>query len=96
MKDRRSRRSAIPKQRHIVSPTNRQNVGWIVQPKMPIYIFKIERHGGVPLKVLYNQSVAHKHNDFDLMCVVFFVCEFQNKNCSFLYFVFKFLLHCII
>ena len=34
----------------ILSPINRQNVGQIVQPKMPIYIFKIERHGGVPLR----------------------------------------------
>ena len=61
---------------------------------MPIYIFKIERHGGVPLKFIYNKAVAHKHNDFDLMCVVFLCVSFK-VNIAPSFIPLKFRLHCI-
>ena len=79
----RCRRSGFPKQRYIVSPINRPYcVGWGVQPKMPIYIFKIEHHGGVPLRFHLQSSGGTQHM-IGFQCVQFsFLCDFQRYKYS--------------
>ena len=81
-----------------LSPINRPyRVGWGVQPKMPIYIFKIERRGGVPLSFLYSMTMAHNTRlginvcSF-LVCVIFKDIKIPPSFIPFL----KFLFRCII